>query len=51
MYHRELRLVLCDDQEGWGGEEGREAQEEEDICIIIADWSCCTVETNTNCKN
>ena len=29
-WHRELRLVLCDNLEGWDGG-GREVQEEEDI--------------------
>ena len=27
--------------------EGKEAQEGADICIITADSSCCTAETNT----
>ena len=29
--------MLCDDLEGWGGEHGREAQEEGDICILTVD--------------
>ena len=29
------------------GNGGREAQEGEDICILIADLFCCTAETNT----
>jgi len=28
-------LALCDDLKGWGGEEGREAQEGKNACIII----------------
>ena len=39
--------MLCDDLEvcdGVGG--GREAQEEGNICIHIADSWCCTEETN-----
>ena len=35
-----------DDLNGWDGQ-GREVQEEGDICIHIADSLCCTVETNT----
>ena len=27
--------------------EGREAQEEGDMCIIMADLHCCMIETNT----
>ena len=39
--------MLCDELEGWdGGEEGREAWEEGDICIIMVDLCCCTAETN-----
>ena len=41
---RELRLVLCGDLDGWGGEgRGR-------ICIHIADSLCYTVETIQHCK-
>ena len=40
-----ISLVLCDGLEGWG--EGREVPERGDICIIMADLSCCGVETNT----
>ena len=29
------------------GNGGREAQEGEDICTLIADLLCCTAETNT----
>ena len=39
-----------DNLEGWdevGG--GREVQEGGDRCVPVAD-SCCTAETNTNCK-
>ena len=36
--HRELSLVLCDDLDGWDMvRDGREVQEEEEICIYIAD--------------
>ena len=31
--------------------DGREAQEEGDICIIMADLHCCLAETNQHCKN
>ena len=41
-----LNSVRCDDLEGWDGGE-REAQEEEDICILRADSRCCMAETNT----
>ena len=30
------------DDRGWG-----EAQDGEDICILLADSCCCTAETNT----
>ena len=34
--HRELSLVLCDDLDGWDMVwDGREVQEEEEICIYI----------------
>ena len=40
--------MLCDDLEGWGGVGGgREVQEREDICILMADSCCCMAETNT----
>ena len=48
MQHRGLRLVLCDDPEGWdamGG--GREAHEGGDICILMADSHSYMVESNT----
>ena len=41
---------LCDDLEGSDGGEGREAQEEGNICIPTADSCCCTAETNTHWK-
>ena len=49
--HRELKLVLCDDPEGWDRERGevaggREAQERRDMCILVADSHCDTTETN-----
>ena len=41
--------MLCDDLEGWGREDGREAQEGGDMgtCMHIPDWLCCATETNT----
>ena len=42
----QLNSVRCDDLEGWDGGE-REAQEEEDICILRADSCCYMAETNT----
>ena len=48
VWRRELRLVLCDNLEGWdvvGG--GREAQEEGDIRISVADSCWCVAETST----
>ena len=39
---------LCEDLEGWdGGWGGREAQEGQDMCILMAGLSCCTAKTNT----
>ena len=43
--NREPSLVLRDDPEG--REEGREAEEGGDICIITAELRCCMAETNT----
>ena len=37
--------MLRDDPEG--REEGREAEEAGDICIITAELRCCMAETNT----
>ena len=40
--------MLCDDLGGGGPGEGeKEAQEEGNMCVYIADSLCCTVETNT----
>ena len=40
--------MLWDNLEGWDGvEDGREAQEGEDLCVRTADSLCCTAETNT----
>ena len=39
-------MVLCDDLEGWHGSR-REAQEREDLYIIMTDSCFCMVETNT----
>ena len=37
--------MLRDNEEGWVGVAGgREVQEEEDICILVADSHCCTEE-------
>ena len=44
MQHREFRLALCDDLDGWMG---REAEEGGDICILMADSHCCTGEAST----
>ena len=33
--HREISLVLCDDLEGWDREDGRVAQEGEDMGIYV----------------
>ena len=39
--------MICDYIEGWDvGVDGREVQEEGDICILTADPHCSTVETN-----
>ena len=43
--------MLCDGLEGWDRESGREMQEEEDICIRIAESLCETAETNTHTTN
>ena len=48
VWRRELRLVLCDNLEGWDVVgSGREAQEEGDICISVADSCWCMAETST----
>ena len=39
--------MLCDDPKGGMGGGGREAQEEGDICMLMADSHCCTAETNS----
>ena len=39
--------MLSDDPRGGMRGGGREAQEEGDICILMADSHCCTAETNT----
>ena len=40
--------MLCDNLEGWDGVGNeRKVQEEEDICVRMADSHCCMVETNT----
>ena len=36
---------------GIGWEKGREAQEEGDICTIMADPHCCMTENNTTLKS
>lgn len=40
--------MLRDKLEGWGE---REAQEGGDVCILTADSSCCTPETNNTESN
>ena len=48
VWLRELKPVLCNNLEGWDGEEcGRQVQEAEDICIPMADSSWGLAETNT----
>ena len=42
-----LRLVLCDNLEGWGVGYGREAQEGGITCVLIVDSLPSTAETNT----
>ena len=40
--------MLCNDLDGWyGGCDGKDVQEGEDICMHIADKLHCIVETNT----
>ena len=40
--------MLCDNEDGWVGVGGgREGQEEEDICVLVADSHCCTAEIST----
>ena len=39
--------MLCDDLEGWDGGNGRQAEEGEAICVLMADSHPCTAETNT----
>ena len=39
--------MLRDDLEGWDDRGWGEAQDGEDICILLADSCCCTAETNT----
>ena len=40
--------MLCGDLDGWDGMEcGTEVQERGDICLHIADSTCCTTENNT----
>ena len=46
LYNREPSVAHCDDLEGMGWGEGKEAQEGGKICAIMADSRCCT-ETNT----
>ena len=41
VLHRELYSVPC------GNLNGKIIQKREDICTLIADSLCCTVETNT----
>ena len=37
--------MLCDNLEGCAGGEGREATEEGDVCVIMADLHCYMAET------
>ena len=48
VWLRELKRVLFDNLEGWGGMGGgREVQKGGDICIPMADSCRCMAETNT----
>ena len=50
MKQGDASLVLCDDLKGQDGDKGlsgREVQEGEDLCILMADSCCCLAETNT----
>ena len=45
--YRELKPLFCDNLEEWDGVWGeREAQEEGNSCIFMADSCCCVAETN-----
>ena len=47
VWLRKLKQGLCINLEGWDGVgDGREFQEEGDICIPMADSCGCTAETN-----
>ena len=47
VWLRELKPGLCNNLEGWDGEDGgREGQEGGDICIPMADSCWCLAETN-----
>ena len=41
------QLGARDDLEGWDGGTGREAHGGGEVCIHMADSSCCSAETNT----
>ena len=48
IWCKELKPVLWDNLVGWDGVEGgKKVQEEEDICIPMADSCWCMAETNT----
>ena len=48
VWLRELKPGLCNNLEGWDGEDGgREGQEGGDICIPMSDSCCCLAEANT----
>ena len=50
LYNTGSPLLLFNDLEGWDGGKGREAQEEGDIRIIMADLHCCTAKPTQHCN-
>ena len=49
MEHRELRLVLCDDLEGWDGEWGALKREGMYLCMKLIHFVACQKLTQ-HCK-
>ena len=50
LYNTGNPLLLFNDLEGLDGVKGREAQEEGDICIIMADLHCCSAKPTQHCN-